>query len=181
LIEAAKIAGLGGHAVAAKYGVSSDAVFRHMRNHVSEEDRAAYIADVPIKELAAQAAAEGVAILDYLAVMRGQYMQQFQLAASLNDRHAMATLGRALVEVLRLQGSLSGELLNASQINITNNTAIFLSSPDFAEMVAGLSHALSDEPTALPKVLAVFERLDAKVRDTKMIEAQPIGGGGSYA
>jgi hypothetical protein len=181
LIEAAKVAGLSSEAVAAKYGVSVDAVYRHVRNHLSEEDRLSYLADIPIKDLAAKAADEGVALLDYFRVIRGTLMNQFQLAASLNDRNATATIGRALVEVLREIGKLTGEFLNASPITNINNYAFFLNSPAFADLQAMLVRALADEPAALQKVLAGLEQLEAKAGDqagnkAKLIEMQPTGG-----
>jgi hypothetical protein len=74
-------------------------LYRHCRNHLTEEDRLSYIADIPIKDLAAKAAEEGGSLLGYFSLIRGTLMTQFQMAASLNDRNATATIGRALVEV----------------------------------------------------------------------------------
>jgi hypothetical protein len=180
LIEAARVAGVSTDALAERYGVSRDSIFRHMRNHVSEEQRLSYIADIPIKDLAARASEEGMSVLDYFSIIRATLMTQFQMAATLHDRNATATLGRALVEVLREIGKLTGELLNASQITNINNTAIFMNSPIVAELQAMLVHALADEPSALQKVLAGLERLEAKAGDNSdqpaLIELKPNGG-----
>ena len=178
-MRAAKVAGVSGDIVAAKYQVSRDALYRHCRNHLTEEDRLSYIADIPIKDLAAKASEQGVALLDYFAIIRGTLMSQFQMAASLNDRHATATIGRALVEVLREIGKLTGELLNAAPITNINNYAFFLNSPAFADLQAMLVCALADEPAALQKVLAGLEALEAKASDKNepgLIEMKPNGG-----
>jgi hypothetical protein len=42
------------------------------------------------KELAARASTEGISLLDYFAIVRGVLLQQFQLAASVNDKNGTA-------------------------------------------------------------------------------------------
>jgi hypothetical protein len=161
LIEAAKVAGVSGDIIAEKYSVGRDALYRHMRNHVSEEDRASYIADIPLKELAAKAAEEGMSLIGYFSIVRSTLMQQFQLAASLNDRNATATIGRALVEVLREIGKLTGELLSVSgSVNITNNNIAFVQSPAFARIQASLLQALAPFPDARAAVVDALRALD---------------------
>jgi hypothetical protein len=181
LIEAAKVTGISGDIVAERYNVSRDSLYRHMRNHVSEEDRASYLSGAPLKELAEKASQEGVSLLGYLSIVRGTLMTQFQLAASLNDRHATATISRALLECLREIGKLTGELLNSSPItSITNNYFAFINSPAFTELQGMLVQALADEPGALQKVLAGLDALEAKASDKKnepaLIEMKPNGG-----
>jgi hypothetical protein len=50
LIEQTRIAGASLDSISAKYGVSRDFVFRHMRTHVSEDLKAEYLADPPAAE-----------------------------------------------------------------------------------------------------------------------------------
>lgn len=173
-MEQARVAGIAIDAIAKKHGVSADALYRHCKNHLTDEDRARYIADVPIKELAAKAADQGASLLDYFTIIRGTMMEQFQLAARMNDRHAMTTVCRALVEVLREIGKLTGELLNtASVTNVQNNYFAFANSPVFADLTAMLMQALADEPAALQKVIAGLDELEARANhDQKLIAFQ---------
>jgi predicted ArsR family transcriptional regulator len=59
-IEATRVAGASLDNIAAKFGISRDALRRHMHAHVPEDLRAQYLADVPVKELAQRASAEGL-------------------------------------------------------------------------------------------------------------------------
>ena len=179
LIERAKIAGAGTEDVAGRYRVSADAIYRHMRNHVTDEDRAQYIAEIPIADLAQKASESGAALLDYFSIIRQTLMNQFQFAASVGDRNAVNNTARALVEVLKEIGRLTGELLNASPITNINNTAIFLNSPVFSDLQAMLVRKLTPHPEALQAVLAGLEELEkvADQNETKLIELQPNGGG----
>jgi hypothetical protein len=101
LIEATRVAGASLDSIAAKYGTSRDAIWRHMDKHVPEDVRLQYITTIPIKELAERAATEGVSLLDYFGIVRGVLLQQFQLAASVNDKNGTAVLAGRLTEVLR--------------------------------------------------------------------------------
>src|SRR3982074_156109 len=89
LIEATRVAGASLDSVAAKHGISRDALHRHMKNHVPEDIRLQYITEIPIKELAQRAANEGVSLMDYFGIVRGVLLQQFQLAASVTTSMAL--------------------------------------------------------------------------------------------
>src|SRR6516164_12904 len=171
LIECAKVAGISIDVLAAKHGISRDSIYRHMRNHVTDEDRAQYIAEIPIAALAQKASESGAALLDYFSIIRQTLMNQFQFAASVGDRNAVNNTARALVEVLKEIGRLTGELLNASPITNINNTAIFLNSPVFSDLQAMLVRKLTPHPEALQAVLAGLEELEkvADQNETKLI------------
>src|ERR1700732_2903263 len=85
LIGFARVAGCSLDTIAAKHGISRDAIWRHMK-HVDDATRADYLAGIPMKDLAAKAAEEGVSVLQYFSIIRATLMTQFQMAASLNDR-----------------------------------------------------------------------------------------------
>src|SRR5260221_13622807 len=68
LIESTRIAGASLDNISAKYGVSRDSIFRHMKRHVPDDLRAEYLAAVPLAELAAKAATEGVSLLGYFSI-----------------------------------------------------------------------------------------------------------------
>ena len=124
-IEMAHVARCSLDAIARKFNVQRDAVWRHCKHHLSEEQRAQYLDDVPVQELLQRAADEGVGLMDYLRITRSIVLQQLQLAASMNDKHATASLSGRMVEVLREIGRMTGELMTGAQkITTINNTAI---------------------------------------------------------
>ena len=176
LIEAANIAGCSVSVLADKYSVSTDSIYRHMRNHVTEEQRAAYVADVPIRELAAKAAEHGGALLDYYQIVRATLFRQFQTVAAHNDVQAVNNTSRALLEVLREIGKLTGEMLNAAPVtNITtNNYNLFTQSPAFTELQAMLVQRLAPHPEALAAVLAGLDELDAKGKGNPPANVNPL-------
>jgi hypothetical protein len=160
LIEAARVAGCSLDTIAAKYGISRDCVHRHMKNHVDDAARADYLAGIPMKDLAAKAAEEGVSVLQYFSIIRGILMSQFQLAASVNDRNATATLAGRLTEVLRAIGSISGEMGNMAVNNLTINNVSIMNSPVFATLQANLLQALAPFPDARAAVVMALRQLD---------------------
>ena len=125
LIEATRIAGASLDTISAKYGVSRDAVHRHMANHVDDDVRAEYLAAVPLKELAAKAAAEGLSVLEYLSLIRSTLVRQMQLASSVNDRNGVATVARTLNETLRQIGAITGDL-HAFQCGVIRSVSVRL-------------------------------------------------------
>jgi len=85
---------------------------------------------------------------------------------------------RILLDVLRAIGKLTGELLEASSVNITtvNHYNAFLNSPAFGDMIAMLQEALRPYPEALQAVLAGFDRLESEnTEQPKLIELNPRG------
>jgi hypothetical protein len=161
-IELARIAGVSLRQLEETFGVSGQAVWRHMANHVSEGDKAAYLADVPLQEMLARAADEGVSLLDFFKIVRATLMKQFQLAASVNDRRAVASLAGRLNETLDLIGKLTGEMLRLSPGTVVNNTAVFVNSPIFTDLQSMLVRKLARYPEALSQVVEGLQELEAK-------------------
>lgn len=175
LIEFARVAGCSLDIVAAKHGISRDAIWRHMTKHVDESARADYLAAVPMKDLAAKAAEEGISVLAYFSIMRATLMKQFQLAASLNDRNATATLSGRLTEVLRAIGSISGEMGSMAANSITINNVSIMNSPVFANLQANLLHALAPFPEARAAVVNALRQMDESSEPAmKTIEHNPL-------
>jgi hypothetical protein len=160
LIEAAHVAGVSLDNVAQKHNISRDSVFRHMKNHLDDSARANYLAAIPMADLAAKAAEEGVSVLGFFSIIRATLMTQFQLAASLNDRHATATLAGRLTEVLRAIGSISGEMGSMAANNITINNHTVLNSPTFANIQISLLQALAPFPEARNAVVTALRAMD---------------------
>jgi hypothetical protein len=179
LIEAARIAGVGLDAIAAKYGVSRDSVHRHTHRHVSDDLRAEYLAAVPLKELAAKAVSEGMSLIEYLSIVRTTLLRQFQLAATLNDRHGTAVLAGRLTEVLREIGKLTGELgVMANSLTINGNVNV-LNSPVIANLQASMLRALGPYPDARAAVVDALRRMDAETVPSSPLPIKTIEHAGA--
>lgn len=173
-LEMLAASGASQEALGRRFGVSHDALQRHMSRHVSQERKAQLVAGpVKMRELVERAAELGMSLLDYLAIMRSTLVTQFLAASEANDRHGTAQLAGRLTEVLRLQAQVSGELTR-TVAPVTNNTLI-MTSPIMADLQAMLitrlrpfpearhavmeglralsRHALPDEPAALTQLL----------------------------
>lgn len=161
LIELALVSGVSCRAVAKKYGISRDAAWRHLRNHVPPERRAALIAG-PLKpaELAQAAADAGMTLLEYVAIVRNALMARFLAASEADDRQGTALVAGRLLECLRLTAQLSGELRQGGAA-ITNNTLI-LQSPLMADLQQMLVTRLRPYPEAGRAVIEGLEELTSR-------------------
>jgi hypothetical protein len=131
-----------------------------MQKHVTAAQKAQYLADVPISELAKRAAEEEIAILDYAKLIRGELTQCFLLASQCRDHHAAATLGHRLTDLLSFIGRLTGELRQVAPGAITNNMAIFVNSPAFSRLEKMLLKRLAGFPDALRSVIEGLRELE---------------------
>jgi hypothetical protein len=114
-IEMAHVAGCSLEAIAQKFGTDAHPlhralVHRHVKRHIDDTLRASLLADVPLAELSARAAKEGVSLLDYFSLVRNTVIDQMLIASGANDGSRTAVLAGRAVEVLREIGRLSGEL-----------------------------------------------------------------------
>jgi hypothetical protein len=177
-IEIARLGGVGLEQLAAGSGVSRDAIWRHMRDHCSDADKAAYLVDIPLQEMVARAADEGVSLIDHFRVVRFTLMKQFQLAAMVNDRKAVASLAGKLDEVLNSIGRITGEMLRLAPGAVVNNTTIFLNSPMFVDLQSMLMRKLQGHPEALGRVVEGLQELEARAAPASngaaTVDASPL-------
>jgi hypothetical protein len=165
-----------------------------MRDHVSDDLEAQYLAEVPLKELAQRAAEEGLSLLDCLALVRSILMQQTQLASTMNDRHGLSAVSGRLLECLKQIGTLTGELRALAPGTTINNTAVFVNSPVFADLQGMLVRVLSKHPHILSEVLDGLSDLERRhsvgtseleapmsLSTGMLIEAKPNGGAGGHS
>lgn len=160
LIEAARVVGCSLDSVAAKYDCSRDALHRHMRLHVSDDDRAGYLAAQPLTELAEAAAKENLSVIEFLQVSRALLWRELQLAANLHDRHAHAALHGRFVETCKLLASLTGELVQLGRVTINNNLTL-INSPEFVAMHEGFLREFKDDQPGMAKVMRVLGEVEA--------------------
>lgn len=157
-MELLLVSGAGRRAVARKFNVSADAVWRHFKRHISDEQRAQMLGGpVKLRELAAKAAEEGLSLLEYVAMLRSTAMGRYFAACEAgDDQTANIVLGR-LTDLLRLQGQFSGELSRATS-SVTNNTLI-LGSPLMADLQQMLVTRLRPYPEAAREVMSGLDEL----------------------
>jgi hypothetical protein len=160
-IEMVRLAGVGLDAIAAQFDISRDSIWRHMKDHVTEADKAAYLVDIPVQEMVARAADEGVSLIDFFKIVRGTLMKQFQLAAAVNDRKAVASLAGKLNETLDMIGRITGEMLRLAPGSVINNTSVFINSPMFTDLQQMLVRQLRGHPEALSRVVEGLQELEA--------------------
>jgi hypothetical protein len=143
------------------FGLSRDIVWRHWRLHVSPEQKAELVCGpVQWAELVAKAASESVSLIDYLALVRSRLLKLFLAGTDAGELHHSSTIAGRLLEVLRFQGKITGELLQhvGAGTTITNNIAI-MQSPEYARLQSTIISALSPFPDARR---AVIEALRAQ-------------------
>lgn len=165
-IEMAHVAGASLESIATKFGTVEHplhraSVHRHCRDHLDETIRASYLADIPLAELAARAAKEGLGLLDYFGLIRATIVQQMLVAAGVNDGHRTAVLAGRAVEVLREIGRLSGELRGVASSMTINNTVV-MNMPIFVDLQAMLIERLAPYPEALQQVVDGLRDLEGR-------------------
>jgi hypothetical protein len=165
-IELLRAGGAGLDALATKFSVSRDAVFRHWRDHVSDEAKATYLAGPgSFETLMERAAEEGDNVLDYLKICRGALLTQLSTMSVAGDSRNVAYVTGHLVRVLETIARVTGEmgdLARSTTYNVTNNSQIVLNSPVFMNLQSMLVRTLSPHPEALSAVLEGLRELDAK-------------------
>lgn len=160
-IELALVSGVATRAVARKFAVSRDAAWRHLKRHVPTERRAQLLAGpMKLSDLAEKATAEGVSLVDYLALVRSTLMARFLAAADCGDNQNVAMLGGRLTECLRLVAQVTGELSRAT--STVNNNTLILASPLMADLQSMLAQRLRPFPDAMQSVVEGLEELSAR-------------------
>ena len=176
-IDLAIATGLSKRAVARRFGVSHDAVWRHRQAHLTAEMRAALATKLLRREgdMRRILLEEGTGVVEALKAIRGPLFGLFLVAIDTGDSKAAAALAARLHESLSLAAKLTGELAPHAGVSVTN----ILLSPDFQRLRAELMRALEGHPEARAEVAAVFRRAGLQVAAemgapaTKVIEAQP--------
>ena len=176
-IDLAIATGVSKRAVAARFGVSRDAVWRHAQAHLTAEMRAALATRLLQREGDTRRILleEGVGVTEALKAIRGPLFGLFLAAVDNGDNKAAAALSARLHESLALAARLTGELVPHAGVSITN----ILLSPDFQRLRTELIRVLARYPEAQAEVAAVFRQAGLRAASEigasagKMIEALP--------
>src|SRR6516165_11659452 len=145
---------------ARKFEIDYHALRRHWINHVSVEERAAYIAGAgAIKDrLETVVADESLALIDHYRIVRGGLYKSFAAATEVGDSNSLALLAGRLHENFRDCGRLTGELQRGPLLNIQNNVLV---NPDYTRAIARIVSAVAPYPEAREAVIAALRDLDA--------------------
>ena len=168
-IDLAIATGLSKRAIAERFRVSRDAVWRHARAHLTAEMRAALTTkllqrDGDTRRILLE---EGAGVTEALKAIRGPLFGLFLAAVDTGDNKAAAALSGRLHENLALVAKLTGELVPHAGTSITN----VLLSPDFQRLRTELIRVLAHYPEAQAQVAAVFRQ--AGVRAAVEMAASP--------
>jgi len=177
-IDLAIATGLSKRAVAARFVVSRDAVWRHAQAHLSAEMRAALATKLLQREGDTRRILleEGAGVTEALKAIRGPLFALFLAAVDTGDSKAAAALSGRLHENLALIAKLTGELVPHASTNITN----ILLSPHFQRLRAELIRVLARYPEARAEVAAVFRQAGLQAATEmgespeKIIDALPV-------
>ena len=162
-IELLRAGGAGIDALAAKFGVTRDCVYRHWQLHVSAEMKAGYlIGPAELATLAERAAIEGDSVLDYLKLCRTVLVGQLSAMTEAGDGRGAAYVARALTNTLEAIAKVTSEIgeLARSTINISGNVSILTDSPAFAKVQAAMLKALAPHPGARADVVLALRGID---------------------
>jgi hypothetical protein len=176
-IDLAIATGISKRAVAERFQVSRDAVWRHAQAHLTAEMRAALSTKLLQREGDTRRILleEGAGVTEALKAIRGPLFGLFLAAVDSGDYKAAAALSGRLHENLALVAKLTGELVPHAGTSITN----ILLSPDFQRLRTELIRVLARYPEAQAEVAAVFReaglRAAAEIGTPaeKIIEARP--------
>jgi hypothetical protein len=155
-IDLALASGCSKRNIGQRFGVSPDAVWRHGREHLTSEMRAALATRLLAREGDMQRILleEGEGVVEALKAVRGPLFTLFLAATDAGDYRAAAALSGRLHESLALSAKLTGELMPRVGMTITN----ILLSPDFQRLRGELMRVLARHPEAQDEVADVFRK-----------------------
>ena len=177
-IDLAIATGVAKRAIAERFQVSRDAVWRHGQTHLTAEMRAALATKLLQREGDTRRILleEGAGVSEALKAIRGPLFGLFLAAVDTGDNRAATALSGRLHENLALVAKLTGELVPHAGTTITN----ILLSPDFQRLRAELIGVLARYPEAQAEIAAVFRQAGLRAATEmgasagKMIEAVPV-------
>lgn len=169
-IDLAVAGGLVKRAIAARFHISADALWRHSQAHLTPELKAALALKLIRREGDTRAVLleEGAGAVEALRAIRAPLFGRFLAAVDIgDDRSAVALAGR-LHEGLALSAKLTGELMPHMAVNIG---AVVLH-PDYQRLRGALLRVLSRFPEAREAVAAEFRQF-GEAAATEMARSVP--------
>ena len=156
-IDLAIASGVAKKRIAERFGgLSMDAVWRHGKDHLPPEMRAALALKLIRKERDTRAVLleEGAGTIEAIRALRGPMFARFLAACDAGDDRSAAQLAGRIHEGLALSARITGEMIPAVGTSVTN----IVLSPDYQKLRTELIRALMPYPEAREAVAAVFRR-----------------------
>jgi hypothetical protein len=157
-INLALARGVSVRALARRYRVSTDSLFRHRQNHMPPQLRASLVAgpdlDIDLDKLRET---ESQSLLANLVALRGRLFSILDTAEEHGDGNMLSRIAGQLHNNLEITGKLLGDLSSGST-TITN----VLIQPQYVDMRVSLVNALRPFPEAARAVAAVLHTLESK-------------------
>lgn len=147
-------------ALAARFNVSADAIYRHRRRHLTAVQRAAILHALKPSaiDLEKLQATESEGLLAQLVTQRARLLQQGDLAVELGDVRSAVAVENAITANLALVGKLMGQLVTRHEVR----SASILISPDYIALRGTIMTALRPFPDAARAVAVAIQSLEAK-------------------
>jgi hypothetical protein len=160
-IDLALSRGVSPNAVARRYKLGPDSVYRHARNHLPPQLRAKLIVgpdlDIDLDKLRSN---ESQSLLSHLVALRQRLFAALDLCEEHGDTFGLARISSQLHTNLETTGKLLGDLGVGS--TTVNNVLVM---PAYVELRVGLVNALAPFPEAKQAVAQVLHALEAKAAD----------------
>jgi hypothetical protein len=162
--------GHGRRALAEKFGLGADAIYRHGRAHISSEYRTAarvgpFESEEQLRKLVAES---GASALDRFNGLFNGHLARWLNALEIGDDQSMVAHGKVMGQLLAKVGQITRELTPSGAHTLIQQN--FVTSPDYYNFLQRALTVLRRHPTALQDWLAEFRQQPA---DTKLIEASP--------
>jgi hypothetical protein len=148
--------------LAKKFDVHRDALWRHMKNHVSADARASFLVGVAsLERLREKAIEEKGSVLEHLQIARSMTLNAMVASAGAASWTTFAMLVGRYAELNRDVARVSGEALQLPGVSITNNFLAIMSSPQMAELQSGLLAITRANPEVRGEIVQLLRRIDA--------------------
>lgn len=178
LIDLALITRTPATAIAARFGVTSSALYWHRKHHLSPTQAAALLTALKPSEIDLEALerSESQGLLGELVEQRAKLRQFSEMAAELGNINAAVSAEKGITAALELTSKLLGMLVTRHELRSTS----LLISADYIEMRSAILAALRPFPEASRAVAAALAKIEVRAADeiTKagkplLLEAQP--------
>jgi hypothetical protein len=158
-LDLALARGVAVRALARRYHLGIDALYRHSKNHLPPQLRAALIAGPSIEgvDLDRLRDTESQSLLMNLIALRNRLLSQLDVAEEHGDSSMVTRVAGQLHRNLEVTGALLGDLSTGS--TTINNVLVM---PAYVEMRVELVQALAPFPQARLAVAAVLHRIESK-------------------
>lgn len=162
-IDLALARGVSPRALARRFKVGSDSVYRHARTHLPAQLRAKLIAspDLAAVDLDKLRTDESASLLANLVSLRHRLFASLDAAEEHGDGSMLSRVAGQIHRNLELTGKLIGDL-STGGTTINNNILIL---PAYVEMRVQLTRALAPYPEARHAVAAVLHCIEDKAAE----------------